>query len=376
MVCLWPLYKTFIILGLNTITIANISPAFGAVGATIKIAGIGFSSTVRENSVSFDGGSTYVVAEEFRGDMRSGAPLVIDTLVVDVPSGTQAGTIIIRVKILTGTPAEYRPGFEVVPEITNIVPEMAQVNATIKIAGTGFSSTFTEDSVLFSGSEYIVASNFLPDMRDGATRGNDPEIDTVVVSVPSDAMTGTISVKVLNGTAPTSLQSFVVLLASAPEITSIAPTSGPVNTEITISGQNFGATEGDNDILFLGGVGGGDNREATAYFTSPTEIRVRVPMRTVTGRIKVSTFVNRQRLSSTSQQIFTVEGSGPGPGPTLRITNIVPRMAQVNATIKIAGTGFSSTFTEDSVLFSGSEYFVASNFLPDMRDDATRGNDP
>ena len=62
-----------------------------------------------------------------------------------------------------------------------------------------------------------------------------PEIDTVVVSVPSDAMTGTISVKVLNGTAATSLQSFVVLPVSLPEITSIAPTSGPVNTEVTNS---------------------------------------------------------------------------------------------------------------------------------------------
>ena len=100
------------------------------------------------------------------------------------------------VKVLDGISGKSTIEFDVLPTMTDIVPMMAQLGATIKIAGTSFSPTASEDSVLFSGSsDYVAASNFLPDGRDAATRGTDPPIDTLEVAVPCDAVTGTISCK-------------------------------------------------------------------------------------------------------------------------------------------------------------------------------------
>ena len=98
---------------------------------------------------------------------RGNDPLT-DTVVVSVPSDDMTGTIM--VKVLDGTPSTSADEFEVVPTTTDIVPRMAQLGEVIKIAGTGFSGdtdpAVKEDSVLFSGSsEYVSASNFLPDGR-------------------------------------------------------------------------------------------------------------------------------------------------------------------------------------------------------------------
>ena len=234
----------------SSLEIRSFSPGAGAVGDLIKIAGTGFSTTVREDSVSF-GGSAYVVADNFIDDTRTGVDPTIDTVVVNVPSNAETGTI--SVKVLDRTAATSADEFEVVPTITNIVPEMAQVNATIKIAGTGFSSTFEDDSVLFSGSDYVAASNFIA--YDAANGALDPEIDTVVVTVPSDAQTGVVMLKVLDGTATTSTQTFTVegsVPDPTPEITSIDPESGSVGADVTISGQHFGSTPTDNEVTFLG----------------------------------------------------------------------------------------------------------------------------
>ena len=89
--------------------------------------------------------------------------------------------------------------------VSDFTPTSGPVNTEVKIWGTGFASTVTEDSVSFGGSPYVVASSFIADTRAGVS----PMIDTLVVSVPSDAQTGMISVMV--GTvADTSDASFTV----------------------------------------------------------------------------------------------------------------------------------------------------------------------
>ena len=75
---------------------------------------------------------------------------------------------------------------------------------------------------------------------------------------------------------------------SAPlTITTVNPMFGFVGTMVTIEGQNFGATPGDNTVTFLGATEGTDDRVATVTTASAAELVVIVPDDAVTGLIEV-----------------------------------------------------------------------------------------
>ena len=109
----------------------------------------------------------------------------------------------------TGTAVSATPA---PPVVSSFTPTSGAVGETVMIWGTGFSSTATEDSISFGGSPYVVASSFIADTRIGVS----PIIDTLVVTVPSAAQTGKISVKVLNGTPALSTVDFTVLTLVPP----------------------------------------------------------------------------------------------------------------------------------------------------------------
>ena len=181
--------------------VSGFLPTNGAVDTEVKIWGERFSSTVDDDSISF-GGSEYIVADRFIADTRTGLSPTTDTLVVSVPSDAQTGMI--SVKVLDGIPAISMQDFTILM-VSGFLPTNGAVDTEVKIWGTGFSSTVDDDSISFGGSEYIVADRFIADTRTGLS----PTTDTLVVSVPSDAQTGPISVMV--GTeADTSDGSFTV----------------------------------------------------------------------------------------------------------------------------------------------------------------------
>ena len=188
--------------------------------------------------------------------------------------------------------------------IRSFSPESGAVGDPIKIAGTGFSSTTADNELSFDGgTTYVVANNFIDDTRTGV----DPTIDTIVVNVPSDAVTGEISVKVNDGTPVESANDFTVLSASVLAITSISPTRGPVGEEVTIEGQNFEATAADNMVTFLGDESDeGDNQVATISEASTTRLVVNVPDDAISGPIEVE--VDGETATS---EAFTVTTETP-----------------------------------------------------------------
>ncbi|MFD2100303.1 Ig-like domain-containing protein [Flagellimonas iocasae] len=66
-----------------------------------------------------------------------------------------------------------------------------------------------------------------------------------------------------------------------PKITSFSPTSGPVGTNVFITGQNFGAKAADNTVKI-------GNTTATVTSASATEIFITVPEGATTGKISVT----------------------------------------------------------------------------------------
>jgi hypothetical protein len=108
----------------------------------------------------------------------------------------------------------------------------------------------------------------------------------------------------INDTAPTKDRynlSLVEILPSngttAPAITSLSPNAGPVGTVVTISGSNFGATQGSSTVTF-GGI------SATPTSWSSTSIVAAVPGGLALGAVPVVVTVNGAGASNAAT--FTV----------------------------------------------------------------------
>ena len=348
--------REFIVLVPGVLAITSISPEYGEVGDPVKILGTAFSSTIMDDSLSFDGGTTYVVAEDFIEDTRTGVSLTIDTLLVNVPLDLRAQTRTIWVKVDNGTPKESAQEFEILPIIGEIFPRIARVGATIKISGTGFSTNYTENSLSFGGSDYVVAKDFLTDDRDASIRGIDPVTDTLVVDVPSDAQTGVISLRVLSGTSVSSSQLFTVPVLA---ITKIEPGSAEVGDPIKIIGTGFSTIHTNNSVLFEGS----DYIVASAFMlgdSSPDTLIVNVPSDAERGKIMVKV-LDGIPVESAREFIVLMPD-------VLAITSISPEYGEVGDPVKISGTAFSSTIMDDSLSFDGGNtYVVAEDFIEDTR---------
>ena len=237
------------------------------------------------------------------------------------------------------------------PVVSSFTPTSGAVDTEVKIWGTSFSSTATEDSISFGGSAYVVASGFIADTRVGLS----PTVDTLVVSVPSDAQTGKISVKVLDGMPAMSTVDFTV----TPVVSSFTPTSGAVDTEVKIWGTSFSSTATEDSISF----GGSAYVVASSFIAdtrtglSPTvdTLVVSVPPAAQTGKISVKVLDGMPAMSTVD---FTV--TAPAPDPPV-VSSFTPTSGAVDATVTITGTGFSATATENTVVFLGAEGNDADN---------------
>ena len=141
------------------------------------------------------------------------------------------------------------------------------------------------------------------------------------MTVPSGASTGNLVVTV-GGLASTGE---LFTAGTPPSITTLWPTSGPVGTAVTITGSNFGATQGASTVTF-GGITAG----AAAYW-SATSITVTVPSGAPTGSVVVT--VNGMAGNSTP---YTVTNPP-------NITGVTGSPAKPGDTVTISGTGFAQT---------------------------------
>ena len=177
--------------------------------------------------------------------------------------------------------------------------------------------------------------------------------------------------KVNNGTPVMSTNEFTVLAATELAITSISPTEGPVGEEVTIEGQNFGATAADNTVTFRGSEADlADDVPVPVWditVTNTTELIVRVPAGAVSGPIEV--YVDGETV--TSQKTFTVNATETATPPSLAISKIDPESGAVGDPIEIIGTGFSVTAAENEVSFDGgTNYVMAASIKAEVRTDA------
>ena len=329
---------SFTVEALAVLAINSIAPSSGPVGTPVTLTGAGFSANASDNEVTFigaggSGDGDDVVATSVR-------VLSTTQLEVDVPVGAVSGPISVSV---SGGTAVESPSFTVEAlvalTINNISPLSGPVGTPVTLTGAGFSANASDNEVTFIGA--------------GGSGDGDDVVATSVrvlsttqleVDVPVGAVSGPISVSVSGGVAAES-PSFTVEALVALAINSIAPSSGPVGTPVTLTGAGFSANASDNEVTFLGAPGGGDDVVATSVVVnSAMELVVDVPVGAVSGPISVSVSGG----TAVESPSFTVEAL-----VALAINNISPMMGPIGTPVTLTGAGFSANASDNEVTFLG-----------------------
>src|SRR5208283_3295045 len=203
------------------------------------------------------------------------------------------------------------------PAITSLSPNTGVVGTVVTITGSNFGVTQGTSTVKFNGTAATTTAW---------------STTSITATVPTGATTGNVVVTV-GGTNSNGL-SFTVTMGG-PVITSLNPTSGTVGISVTITGSNFGATQGTSTVKFNGTA-------ATTTAWSTTSITATVPMGATTGNVVVTVGgTNSNGLS------FTVTMGGPV------ITSLNPTSGTVGISVTITGSNFGATQGTSTVKFNG-----------------------
>jgi hypothetical protein len=191
------------------------------------------------------------------------------------------------------------------PTISNISPNGAAIGSAVVISGTNFGSVQGNSTVTFNG----IAS--IPSTWSATS---------ITTQVPAGATSGPVVVTV-NGQASAGA-AFTVL----PGIAALSPNSGVAGSSITITGSNFGATQGS--VTFNGTAG------AITSWADQT-IVAKVPAGATAGNIVVATAAGAQSAGAK----FTVFN----PGTSVMITSLSAVAGALGSLLTITGVNFGST---------------------------------
>ena len=209
------------------------------------------------------------------------------------------------------------------PKITSFAPTIGGSGNPITITGTGFQSAPGSSSyAYFSG---------------GGSGAIKSWSDTQIVAVvPTGTTTGFLDVTV-NG-VPSNYVNYTI---PGHSITTITPTTGPVGTQVTVTGTAFGGSQGTNVLSF-----NGQNAASITSWTN-TQIVGTVPVTAATGPAVVTIGgVN----SNTA--LFTV--------PPPNVGNFQPSGGVSGTQVTINGTGFQANQRDSTITFNGLAATVSS----------------
>jgi hypothetical protein len=311
-------------------SITGINPANTAIGKKVTVSGFGFSDVVSENDLRLSGQPVALFT-----DPANPKPTPTEMIFV-VPAGSVSGPVTLSVK---GRPATGSLLFEVAavgtPVILDISPASGPVGSLVVLNGDFFSPVAAENTVLFGGNvqgEVTVAS-----------------VKQLTVKVPVDAVTGPITVtkEGKTGTGPI----FTLTERATPVIASISPNMAPHESEITITGANFGEFQQDVRVSYQGcGVG----VDLTIASFSPTQIVAKLPPRErpirgseATANTPVCEGLIYVTLYGRESERETVTISGT---PTLTVLSASSGFA--GSQLILTGTDFHNKEKKNTVTFS------------------------
>jgi RHS repeat-associated protein len=247
----------------TTTIVSSVAPTSGGIGTAVTINGSNFGTTQSGSTVSFNG----AVATS----ITSWSDTQIVALVPDAtPNG--AGPVTVTVNGIASNGDVVFTTYH--PVITTLEPPGASVGASVFINGSGFTSYAGTVQV---GSVAMTVQSWT-DTR-------------IRITVPSNAVSGPLTVTT-NGITSNAAQ---FTLENPPAVTSFTPTTGEINTSVTITGSGFGATQSTSTAAFFG-------IQAQVTSWSETQIVATLPSDAITGPITVTV----AGVSGTSTNAFVV----------------------------------------------------------------------
>jgi RHS repeat-associated protein len=284
--------------------VTALSPTIGPAGTQVTISGSGFGPP--QGTVTFNAQNAAVSSWS-------------DTqIVATVPVTAITGPVAVAWGGVTSNANIY---FQVpAPVISTINPGTAGVGNTVTVTGSGFQASQGGNSALYfaSGTSWAAAT---------VKTWSDTQI---VATVPTTANTGSVKVQV---NAVNS--NYVDYIIPANVVTSVSPTSGPVNTQVTVNGSGFGTTQGTSTLTFNG------QPPSSISAWGNTQITALVAVTATTGPAAVTV----ANVPSNITVIFTV--------PPPAVTNMSPAGGTPGTQVTINGSGFQANQRDSTVTFNG-----------------------
>ncbi len=277
-------------------TIQFLLPNAAPIATSVTIEGFAFQASQGASTVTFNG----VAATPTNWNDAS--------VVTSVPAGATTGNVIVTV----GGVASNAAIFTVlpVPNITGLSPSSGGTGVSVTITGTNFGSSQGTSTVAFNGTTATTITSW------SAT--------SIVAAVPAAATTGYVVVTVSG--VPSNSVSFTV----PPQIASLSQASGAVGASVTISGTNFGTTQGTSTVSF-----NGTNATSIASW-SPGSITVTVPAGATTGNLVVT--VGGVSSNSVPFTVYVGYGDSYEYRRTIVLSHAnVPNTDQTNFPVLISG---------------------------------------
>jgi hypothetical protein len=260
----------------------------------------------------------------FRSISTSGGNLIEEQLSNSAGANQATATDHVSGDLYIMMMATFKPagGGNGAPSITSLSPTSGAIGTSVTITGTNFGATQGSSTVTFNG------TTATPTYWSATT---------IVVTVPSGATTGNVVVTASN-VASNSLPFTVIL---TPGISSLSTTSGPVGTPLTITGTNFGGTQGSSAVTFNGTL-------ATPPTWNNASISVSVPVTATTGSVVVT--VGGQQSNPINFNVTV---------PTPSISGLSSSSGPVGAMVTITGTNFGASQLSSTVSFNGAQAFAS-----------------
>ena len=278
-------------------SITNLSPKNVNIGDTIVISGISLGAKKDSSIVTFG----TINAKDYISWSDS-------MIKVKVPLNTKSGKLNVTVKKIKSNDLDYY----LIPHINQLIPDTAGVSQNISIIGYGFGDKQGNSLVQFNGAagtEYSI--------------WNENEIR---LAVPEGALDGPVNVNVAGSSSNNSK------IIIKPYITSVTPTALKIGEELTISGYNFGTTQGNSFISFA-------NANASIYTSwSDKEIKVKIPDGANSGKLSVT--VGNRKSNEPVISLIPV------------LTAINPVTEKIGASVTISGNGFNNARGSSVVSFN------------------------
>jgi len=216
-------------------------------------------------------------------------------------------------------PLDQQPGN--VPAITALSPTVGQPNSLVTINGSNFGTTQGTSVVRFGSTNAAVTSW---------------SASQIVARVPSISGGATSVTVVVNGVSSNASTFTIAVLDNFPVITALSPTSGAIGSNVTITGNLFGTTQGSGLVRFGASV-------ATVVSWSNQQIVATVPNSVAAGATQV---------------VVTANGFASNAANFTVTTTVSPVITSLDLTsggagqiINVLGTGFGITQGASTVRF-------------------------